>query len=282
MKLSHGWLQTGTESAEHMAETQLVTAGASKTWATSVNFLELAVYTCFCRIQVMNSGLFLPPSSPNSTACSQQDASPSGISCPARHACSPVRLCGDSGVAAVPAAKEPAAGKQWPCYMAVTVRHSSPWDTTLVTPWVEKCPQGLEETKVSDRHHVLASCLLQTRWAENRINMQSYIQWQNPRQTSKKSPAQGSTGPLEALGWKAWRQEYLNTISYDKNCWIYQEAVIKCPDFASNVWRYSQIKISHLIVYTCSAGEQTASWARSTDQGLAEETDSAPKPSWNN
>jgi len=74
MKLSHGWLQTGTVSAEHTAGTQLVTAGASKTSATSVNFLELAKYTCFCRIQIMKLELFLPLSSLNSRACSQQDA----------------------------------------------------------------------------------------------------------------------------------------------------------------------------------------------------------------
>ena len=93
MKLSHGWLQTGTVSAEHMAGTQLVTAGASKTSATSVNFLDLAKYTCSCRIQVMNLVLFLPPSSLNSSACSQQGASSSGIPCSARML--PVRLCGD-------------------------------------------------------------------------------------------------------------------------------------------------------------------------------------------
>lgn len=84
MKLSHAWLQTGTESAEHMARIQLVTAGASKTSATSVNLLELAKYACFCRIQVINLTLFLPPSSPNSRACSQQDISPSGIPCSTR------------------------------------------------------------------------------------------------------------------------------------------------------------------------------------------------------
>lgn len=79
MKLSHGWLQTGTVPAEHMAGTLLVTAGASKTSATYVNFLELAKYACFCRIQVMNLALFLPPSSLKSRASSQQDASHSGI-----------------------------------------------------------------------------------------------------------------------------------------------------------------------------------------------------------
>lgn len=94
MKLSHGWLQMGTVSAEHMAGTQLVTAGASKTSVMSMNFLELAQYTCFCRIQVMNLALFLPPSSLNSRARSQQDASPlqAFLALPGY---SLIRLCGD-------------------------------------------------------------------------------------------------------------------------------------------------------------------------------------------
>lgn len=36
-----------------MAGTQFITAAASKTSATAVNFLVLAKYSCFCRIQVM-------------------------------------------------------------------------------------------------------------------------------------------------------------------------------------------------------------------------------------
>lgn len=83
-KLNHSWLWTGTVPAEHTTGTQLITAGASKTLAVSVNFLELAQSTCFCRTQVMNLALFLPPSSLHSRACSQQDASPWGIPCSAR------------------------------------------------------------------------------------------------------------------------------------------------------------------------------------------------------
>lgn len=36
-----------------MAGTQFITAAASKTSAMAVNFLVLAKYSCFCRIQVM-------------------------------------------------------------------------------------------------------------------------------------------------------------------------------------------------------------------------------------
>lgn len=43
-----------------------------------------AKYNCFCRIQIMNLALLLPPSSLNSKTCSQQNTTPSGIPCSAR------------------------------------------------------------------------------------------------------------------------------------------------------------------------------------------------------
>lgn len=143
MKLSHSWLQTGTVSAEHTAGTQLVTAGASKTSAMSVNFLELAQYTCFCRIQVMNLALFLPPSSLNSRACSQQDASPWGIPCSARML--PGQTAdteGAGGATDVPAAQEPAAGKQQHCYMAIREIHC--WKGTFSWQLLPLVPELLE------------------------------------------------------------------------------------------------------------------------------------------
>lgn len=84
MKLSHSWLHRGAVPAEHMAETQFITAGASKTSATSVNFLELAKFTCFCRIQRNKTSPAPSPSSLKSRAYSQQGASPLDTPCSAR------------------------------------------------------------------------------------------------------------------------------------------------------------------------------------------------------
>lgn len=55
MEFAQSWVtaDTGTVPAEHMAGTQFITAAASKTSAMAVNFLVLAKYSCFCRIQVM-------------------------------------------------------------------------------------------------------------------------------------------------------------------------------------------------------------------------------------